>query len=476
MQAQSGQVAPPMQEKLGPATPVDTTTAYKLSNTFRSAADRALPAVVAIQVESRPQMTAQGRGSPQQVPEQFRRFFEQFGYQVPEDGQLPPQRGLGSGFILDEAGHIMTNQHVVNGADRITVHTRDGQEYDAKLVGSDSNTDVAIIKITPKRGETLPVSRLGDSDRLQVGDWVLALGNPLGFNFTVTAGIVSAKGRQLQRGNETALEAYVQTDAAINPGNSGGPLVDLMGRVVAMNTAIEGPSFIGYGFSVPIDLAKRVADDLIKQGYVRRPRIGVRIQDVRAVDAEVYGLKDVSGALVMAVEDGEPAARAGVQPGDVVVALNGRKIDNATDLTTSLARMQPGDNVQLTIWRNKQERTISVRLGEFERSGQTETAASNEGAHAERLGFEAEAITPQLARQYQLSESSGLVVTSVAQYGPAAQRGVREGQVLLSIDGQQVNTPAQLARIAGTIKADSPVALRVRDPEYGVMVINYRAQ
>jgi serine protease Do len=457
-------------------TALDTTTAFRLSNTFRAAADRALPAVVAIQVEAAPRMLAQNRrGAPQRVPEDFRRFFEEFGFSTPEDMDPVPQQGTGSGFILDEAGHIMTNHHVVKGASRITVRTLEGREYEARLIGSDSATDVAIISIEPRSGEKLPVSSLGDSDALRVGDWVLALGNPLGFNFTVTAGIVSAKGRQLQRGNEAALEAYVQTDAAINPGNSGGPLVDLFGRVVAMNTAIQGPSFIGYGFSVPIDLARRVADDLIKQGFVRRPKIGVRVQPVTDVDAQQYGLSKVQGAHVVAVEQGQPAARAGIRPGDVILALNGRAIEDATELTTTLARMQPGETVQLTVWRDRREQQISMRLSEFERAAPQPVVAAENGTSSTRLGFQAQQITPQLARQFELSEAEGLVITSVPRGGVAFGR-VASGQLLLAINGQRVRTAAELARIASSLEAGSIVALRLRDRELGETVTNYRVR
>jgi len=287
---------------------------------------------------------------------------------------------------------------------------------------------------------------------------------------------VSAKGRQLQRGNEQALEAYVQTDAAINPGNSGGPLVDLFGRVVAMNTAIQGPAFIGYGFSVPIDLARRVADDLIKQGYVRRPRIGVRIQDVSDVDAQVYGLAEVRGAHVVSVEEGQPAARAGLRSGDVVLGLNGREIEDATDLTTSLARLQPGDEVQLNIWRGGRQQQLSMRLGEFERSTASEDAAAGTPSRSSRLGFDARPITPQLTREYELTEREGLVITQVERSGPAVTRGVRPGQVLLSINGRAVRTEEELERIAGSVSADAVVSLRVRDPTLGETVINYRVR
>ncbi|NJD09936.1 MAG: Do family serine endopeptidase [Gemmatimonadetes bacterium] len=475
LHAQGGQARLPVRDPLRSAAAVDTTTAFRLSNTFRAAADRALPAVVAIQVVAQPQLRTRGQ-APEQVPEQFRRFFEQFGFGNPDPSEMPPQRGLGSGFIIDESGHIMTNHHVVNGATRITVRTLDGRDYDAKLVGSDPNTDVAIIKIEPRRGERLPVSDLGDSDATRVGDWVLALGNPLGFNFTVTAGIVSAKGRQLERNNEQALEAYIQTDAAINPGNSGGPLVDLFGRVVAVNTAIQGPQFIGYGFSVPIDLARRVADDLIKQGYVRRPRIGVRISPLSDADAEVYGLSQVKGALVRSVEQGQPAERAGIRPGDVVLALNGRPIEDATDLTTSLARLQPGENVQLTVWRDRRQEQVTMRLGEFERSAARSTpAAADEAAHATRLGFTAQAITPQLVQQYELSAQQGLVITTVNDDGPAAGQ-VAAGQQLLSVNGQRVRNMAELTRAATAIQPGSVISLLVRDRQLGEMVVNYRAR
>ena len=475
LHAQGAQTSPQVRENLGPVTALDTATAFRLSNTFRAAADRALPAVVAIQVVAEPRAMTRGQRTPQQVPEEFRRFFEQFGFGTPEEGDMPPQQGAGSGFIIDANGHNMTNHHVVNGATRITVRTLEGREYDAKLVGSDASTDVAIIRIEPRRGETLPVSTLGNSDETRVGDWVLALGNPLGFNFTVTAGIVSAKGRQLQRGNESALEAYIQTDAAINPGNSGGPLVDLYGRVIAMNTAIQGPSFIGYGFSVPIDLAKRVGDDLIKQGFVRRPKIGVRIQDLSDVDAQLYGLSEVRGAHVVAVEENQPAARAGIRPGDVILALNGRALEDATDLTTSLARMQPGETVQLTVWRDKRQQQLSMRLAEFERTTQQTAAPVEENGNATRLGFRAQPITPQLARQFELTETEGLLITSVPQGGPAFGRVVA-GQILLSVNGQQVGTAAELARIAATVDAGEIVALRLRDRQLGEMVVNYRAR
>jgi serine protease Do len=405
------------------------------------------------------------------IPEQLRPFFEQFGLEVPDSVEVPPQQGTGSGFIVDASGLIMTNHHVVGEATRIGVRLQDGREYEARLVGSDPNTDVALIRIEPRAGELLPVAKLGDSDDLRVGDWVLALGNPLGFDFTVTAGIVSAKGRQLVS-RETALEAYIQTDAAINRGNSGGPLVDLYGRVVGMNTAISGPTFVGYGFAVPIDLARRVAEDLQRYGYVRRPRIGVYVQDVTAVDAEVYGLREVRGAEVTAVQPGQPGAEAGLHAGDVVLAIDGQQVRDRTDFTERLARRQPGDRVELSVWRDGAERRIPVRLGEFERAAPSQAVpASGTQAAPERLGFTVRALTAAESRR---SGARGVAIAAVERTSPVAGQ-VRPGSLLLSINGSPVGSEADVARVARAVNPGTAVSLRVLDSELGEMVVNYRA-
>ena len=440
--------------------------ARALSNAFRSAADRALPAVVQVAAERDARRT--------ETPRQFGDFFRFFG--IPEDQlQVPPQSGAGSGFIIDTAGHIVTNNHVVSGADRVRIRLADGREFTASVTGRDESTDIAVVKIRPEGGERLPTVMFGDSDSLRVGEWVLALGNPLGLDFTVTAGIVSARGRQLS-GRRGAVEAYIQTDAAINPGNSGGPLVDLNGRVIGVNTAIAGgPRFIGYGFAVPIDLARRVVSDLLAHGYVRRPRLGVAVSDVNAVDAEAYRLPSVSGAEVNTVESGSPAASAGLQIGDVIVALDGAPIDDASDLTTGLARRQPGDQVRLTIIRGGSRREISARLGEFDRAtnagSATRSAASSPGA---TLGLQLESITPEVRSRLGIAATEGAVITGVEPFSAAASAGVRTGQVILQINGQPVRSVGDARRIAGTLPAGSVASLRVRDPELGETIINYR--
>ena len=474
-----GEVREQVRERLGPVTALDTATAARLSNTFRAAADRALPAVVQIAVVGEAPAAAGRR----QVPEEMRPWLEQFGFQLPEGGAQPPRQGSGSGFVIDAQGHIMTNHHVVNGATRIMVRFVDGREYDAELVGSDENTDVAIIRITPRNGEPLPVSTLGNSDETRIGDWVLALGNPLGLDFSVTAGIVSAKGRTLRRGASTGttaqpLEAYIQTDAAINPGNSGGPLVDLYGRVIGMNTAISAQNFIGHGFAVPINLAQRIATDLLERGFVRRPRIGVTVTDVEQVDAEVYGLPNVRGAEVTSVAEDGPARDAGLRPGDVVLAIDGREIRDATDLTTTLAQHQPGDQVVLTVWRDRQRSSVRVRLAEFERPRAAAAPTAAAPRASDRVGFTVLPVTAQQASRLGLPAEAGLVIDEVTQFGPAdgrvAPRSTRTPMLLRSVNGRAVKNVDEFEAAVGRLKAGDAVSLRVVDATLGEQVINYR--
>ncbi len=473
--AQENRAQQQVQSQLGqkPAI-IDTALAARLSATFRGAAERALPAVVYIRVQSR---TTVAQSQPQLpgippglIPPGF------FG---PPDETPQTQVAAGSGFIYDASGLILTNNHVVADATQVTVTMLDGQVYDAKVVGRDPNTDVAVIQITPRSGVRLPVVQLGNSDAAQVGDWVIALGNPLGLNFTVTAGIVSAKGRNIgiiaERQGQSALEAYIQTDAAINPGNSGGPLVDLMGRVIAINSAIESPTgtFVGAGFAIPINLAVRVASDLVRYGAVHRPRLGIVVTDVTAADADAYGLPSVSGGLVKGVQPGTPAAAAGLQPGDVIVSVNGRAVTTGTDLTTRLAEMQPGQTVNLTVFRNRRQQQVSVRLGEFETTRAPTTAAAGRPSASTLLGFTVAPLTPDIAQQLKINRSSGVVITSVSPLSPAAGQ-VGRGQVIVSINGQAVNTVADVERIAGSLRAGQLVSMRLLDPQIGQTVANFR--
>lgn len=449
--------APPVQEQLGeiPET-IDTLTATSLSSTFRAAAARALPAVVFIRVEARPQVARR------QVPSPFAPFFDQ-------QREPPTQVGAGSGFIYSEDGYIITNRHVVEDATEVTVTLNDQRVYRADVVGTDPNTDVAVIRIEPEEGEDLPVATVGDSDRLQVGDWVLALGNPLGLNFTVTAGIVSAKGRSigiLREGNDAALEAFIQTDAAINRGNSGGPLVDLLGRVVGVNTAIQSPTgtYAGNGFAIPIALVTRVAADLIEYGSVRRPRLGVLIKDVDEADAEVYDLGRIAGAVVTEIQPDGPAAEADLQLGDVIVALNGEPVNRGVDLTTRLARLEPGDRINLGVVRDGRRRNVAVTLGQFEQEEAGQRTAVDDRPRAERLlGFRVVELTREIARNCQVPAGDGVVVAAVDELGPAAGRVVR-CTVVLAINGVDVDEPRAVERVARELEEGDVVSLRILVP------------
>jgi Do/DeqQ family serine protease len=449
---------------------LDTALASQLSLAFRGAAQRTLPAVVYVQTLRKGERR-EAQDLP--IPEPFRDFFG-----IPEGGsELPPQQATGTGFVFDAQGHVMTNHHVVAGADRVLIRLRDGREFSAELVGGDAATDVAVLELETD-GEGVPSGRLGDSNALQVGDWVLALGNPLGLDFTVTAGIVSAKGRRLTA-QPSALEAFIQTDAAINPGNSGGPLIDLRGRIVGINSAIFGAQrFVGYGFAVPINLARSVAEDLLEYGYVQRPRLGVSVSDVTAVDAEAYGLESVRGAEINTVEEGSPAREAGIEVGDVVLALDGQPVPDATALTTGLAAREPGDEVTLSVARDGGEQEIDVTLGRFdaEESPAGRRSGSGESAVPEAwLGFRVRPLTPQMAQRYGHDWSDGVVISEVDRYGAAAQAGVRPGQVLLEMADQEIGTVRDVRAVAEALESGSAVSLRVLDPEIGETIINFRA-
>jgi serine protease Do len=465
--SQSAQPAqsPPLDERLAGGSPADTTTALALSGAFRAAAERALPAVVFIAVEqAAPRASAE---QLEQVPAPFRDFFR-----GPQGDQ--PRQGTGSGFIIDEAGHIITNTHVVADATRLTVRLLDGREYTGRVVGTDVSTDIAVIRIEPRAGESFPAAPLGESDGMRVGDWVLALGSPLGLDFTVTAGIVSAKGRQIS-GN---LESFIQTDAVINPGNSGGPLIDLFGRVVGVNSAIFGSNrFVGYGFAVPINLARRVAGDLMEYGYLRRPLLGAQIAAITAVDAEIYDLAEVRGALIAGVSPGGPAATAGLRPGDIVLTLNGMPIRDDTHLITSLAEFRPGQRITLEYRRDGRVRDVAVELGEFSRPPQQATAPAPANEAPEQvLGFTVRELRPADAERVGYGGEGGVVVQQVQPFGGAQERGVRAGAIILAINGQRVSNPQAVRQAAARVQPGAAVSLLLYDSELGEVVVNYRTR
>ncbi|MDH3734683.1 MAG: Do family serine endopeptidase [Gemmatimonadota bacterium] len=468
---------PNASEQTSGAPPNDVAAVNELSAAFRSASENAMPAVVFIGVE-REASAVSGSPSPYgQLPPGFGRpeGLTPRGFGGPNGQPAPPQMGSGSGFIIEPGGRIVTNHHVIEGASRISVRLNDGREFDAEVVGSDPSTDIAIIEVAAE-GDPLPVVPWGDSDWLQVGDWVLALGNPLGLEFTVTSGIVSARGRQLNAGG-AALESYIQTDAAINPGNSGGPLVDLAGNVIGINTAIYGGQrFVGYGFAVPSKIAQRVIRDLLEYGFVRRPRLGIRVSDVTAVDAEAYGLERVSGADVNSVDQDSPADDAGIEVGDVIVAVEGRPIEKSNALITALAQMNPGDRATLSVLRTGREIELEVELGEFDR-GETPISVEPSASSLENLtGFTVQSLTPEIADRMGYGGHDGVVVRDVAPYGRAAQAGVRQGQVVIGVGATRIGAVEDFRRAMSDVAAGDVLSLRVIDLNLGETIINFRTE
>src|SRR5881397_215610 len=353
-----------------PRTPVVVPKAVAdLGDAFVSIAEHVKPAVVFIRAQH------VERADNQRLPPGFQDFF-------PNLRRRPQvEQGSGSGFMVSADGYILTNNHVVAGADKVTVRLYDKREFTAKVVGTDPNTDVAVIKIDA-RG--LPVVAFGNSDSARVGEWVLAIGNPLGeaFAFTVTAGIVSAKGRLLAGLQQTryAIQDFIQTDAAINPGNSGGPLVNIRGQVVGINSAIASETgfYAGYGFAIPINLARTVMDQLVKTGHVERAVMGVSIHDARQEDADAVGLKQITGVVVDSyTSDDSPARKAGIQPGDVIVAVDGQPVDNTPQLQQRVAFKKPGETVEVTVLRQGGEKkTLTVRLARAPGEADTEVASA----------------------------------------------------------------------------------------------------
>ena len=463
--------------------------AMDLSDAFTNLADAVTPAVV--RIESRRTVTR--TSSQQDIPDAFRRFFD-----IPDDEQdsSPPQGAIsgGSGFVVSDDGYILTNNHVVEGADEVRVYFPDRRYFDAEIVGNDPFTDVAVIKIDA--GERLPHMAFGNSDNLRVGEWVLAIGNP-GFgastqlDFTVTAGIVSARGRGLQLlqrdlfqnpefGPEMArwaIEDFIQTDAVINPGNSGGPMVNLQGQVVGINSAIASTTGVyqGYGFAIPVNLARRVMEDLIEYGEVRRPRIGVAIQDVVAEDAAVYNLPSVSGILVQSVDPEGPSAGA-LQSEDVIVALDGQAVGYVAELQAKIAEHRPGEAVELTVYRDGRPVEVTVRLDEAPITSQPVATAARATAASERLGIHVEAIDAELAEATGFQPGSGVVLTEVARGSAAARRGVDafRGNRLTSINDRQISTPDDVRAALEGVNPGEVVSLQFEDPANQRRVVNVR--
>ena len=350
-------------------------------------------------------------------------FFRRFFGDVPE--KEFKQKSLGSGFIISSDGYIFTNNHVVERADNIRIKLADGKEYDAEIKGQDANTDVALLKINPA-ASSLPVVRIGNSDKLRVGDSVFAIGNPFGLEQTVTAGIVSAKGRVIGSG---PYDNFIQTDASINPGNSGGPLFSLDGDVVGINTAIVARGQ-GIGFAIPINTAKEMLEDLKTKGRVTRGWLGVAVQDVTREIAEGFKLKDIRGALVSDVIKGEPAEKAGINPGDIIITVDGRKIQDTSALLRTVAVIPVGKKIIVAVLRDGQEKHLDVTVGE--RKEKRELARQVQPS--DQLGMTVQEITPEMAAHFGLADKTGVVVTQVKEGGAAEEAGLRTQDIILQIN------------------------------------------
>ena len=363
--------------------------------------------------------------------EYFKKFFEKFfSDQMPE--REFRNKGLGSGFIMSSDGYIITNNHVVRKAEEIEVILEGGKKYTAKIVGTDPVTDLALLKIDPEG--SLPAVEIGDSSTLEIGDWVFAIGNPFGLGHTVTAGIVSAKGRALGIGR---YDNFIQTDAAINPGNSGGPLFDYEGRVVGVNTAVMARGQ-GLGFAIPVNMAKFVIEHLKVHGRVIRGWLGIMIQDITPEISEALGINRDKGGLVSEVKEGSPAGKAGLRRGDVIVSVEGEKIPDAATLTRKLALTKPGVDTKFVVFRDGKEKTFTIKLIEHPENEKIKESADKMKAE-EKLGIEVSEITQQLRNRFKIKASGGVIVINVAPGSLASESGFRAGDVILEVNGDSVN-------------------------------------
>lgn len=401
------------------------------------------PAVVNIDVETVARRS--GPRNPFQDDPLFKRFF---GEEFDRFSRSVPMKGRGSGFIVSKDGQILTNNHVVEGADKITVTLSNGKTYSAEVLGKDPMFDLAVIKISPE--SDLTTLELGDSDTTQVGEWVVAIGNPFGFEHTVTVGVVSAKNRSLHA-RDINFDGFLQTDAAINPGNSGGPLLDLNGKVVGINTAIV-PYAQGLGFAVPVNMAKQIMNDLVTYGKAKRGWLGVSIQNLTEEFAEAYGIKAESGVIIGDVFSGSAAEKAGVARGDVVVSINGEAVKDVQWFIAKIRTQSPGAELKLEVVREGKTLSLTAKLDENTDPQSAGTPGGQDKNVLESVGIKAVKLTPELKRQYSIESKSGLVVLEVAAGSPAQAAGIQEGDLLLEINSKKVNDPERLGR---PLKKDS---------------------
>jgi serine protease Do len=493
--------APPAMAAMTPATtaaplaappPAVAPGAHSGPESFADLAAKLLPAVV--NVSSSSHVEAHANGGPGGVPEMplfppgspFEQFFKDFmdrnrqgghgGGGGPAPAPAPERRmqSLGSGFIIDPSGLVVTNNHVIDGADEITVTLQDNTVLKASVVGRDETGDIALLKVTPEK--PLPSVPFGDSDTARVGDWVVAIGNPFGLGGTVTAGIVSARGRDIRQG---PYDDFIQTDAAINRGNSGGPLFNMEGQVIGINTAIYSPSggSIGIGFSIPSNMAKADVEQLRNYGHPRRGWLGVRIQQVTPDIAESLGLHDASGAMVAGVNDGGPAANANIRNGDIILKFNNQDVKEMRNLPRIVADSEVGQKVPVVLWRDGKEITVQATLAEKpDDTTQVASAAPDvkpaqpKQTEIAGLGLKLSPITPDAKDTFQLNaDQKGVVITDVAPDSPAAERGLKPGDVIVEVQQEPVASPGDVqTRVDGVRKQSRKSVLMLIQSQDGL--------
>lgn len=431
--------------------------ATSISDAFRDAAEAISPAVVSITAEKYARL---GHQIPQPLlPDHIRRFFgEDFGRMLdrPSIGQKSLLQGYGSGIIISEDGYVLTNHHVVADADRIVVKSRDKSEYAAKVIGIDPKTDLAVLKVD---AEHLPIARFADSDKVRVGDWVLAVGGPFGLENTVTAGIISALGRNAVGIAE--YENFLQTDAAINPGNSGGPLVNLRGEVVGLNTAIASRwgTNAGIGFAIPSNLAKSISDDLMPDGRIERGFLGVAVQDLTKELAKSFGYEGSEGVLVSDVTPGGPAEQAGLKSGDIIIRYQGRSVNHGRELRNAVAENRPDSTVEIEIFRDSSPQTVTVKLGLLE--DKVASRADRLSSLSTDLGIRVDTLTPELARQLGLTDSQrGVVVREVNAGGWGEKAGLKPEEVIVAVNDKDITDARAFQELVS--QQDLSIGLRLQ--------------
>jgi len=432
---------------------------------FTELAEKYSPAVVNIRSEKngkqRMEVDPHFRGGPFDKNDPFRDFFEKFFGGRPNQGFK--QRSLGSGFIIDHDGYIVTNNHVVEGADKIKVILKDEREFDAEVKGRDPNTDLALIKI--KSDGNLPIIQFGNSDNVKVGQWVMAIGNPFGLEHTVTVGIISAKGRVIGSG---PYDDFIQTDASINPGNSGGPLINMAGKVVGINTAIIAGGQ-GIGFAIPVNMAKGIIEQLQTKGEVTRGWLGIGIQDLTKELKDYYGVKEDAGVLVTKVFPGDPAEKAGLRDKDVILEVNGKKVDSSRELSRMIAESPVGEKTQLLVLRDGAEKKFAIELGK--RPEAMTVAHSPEVQKKNPLGIAVSDLTPEIIQQFRLQAEKGVMVVGVEPDSKGEEAGVLPGDLIKEINHSEVTDVDQYLKEMGKYQEGETISLYILRSNRGYLAI-----